>query len=66
MEEREINLIDLLVDIMLHWRGILVFMLIAGIAMGGFSYVRSGRNSGSAVSSKGSEEPLRHLQKEPI
>ena len=46
MEEREINLIDLLVDIMLHWRGILVFMLIAGIAMGGFSYVRSGRNSG--------------------
>lgn len=44
MEEREINLLDLMVDILLHWRGILVFMLIAGVAMGGFSYVRSSRS----------------------
>nr|WP_300842324.1 hypothetical protein [uncultured Acetatifactor sp.] len=56
MEEREINLIDLLVDIMLHWRGILVFMLIAGVVMGGFSYVRSGQNTGtSSPSSKGTD-----------
>lgn len=48
MEEREINLVDLLIDILLHWRGILVLMLAAGIAMGGFSYMRSWQNAGAA------------------
>ncbi|MGN0168947.1 MAG: hypothetical protein ACI4AB_12990 [Acetatifactor sp.] len=41
MEEREIDLIDLIADILSHWRGVLVCMLIGALLMGGFSYVRS-------------------------
>ena len=41
MAEREIDLIDLLVKILLKWRIILAWMLVGGILMGGFSYVRS-------------------------
>lgn len=41
MREREISLIDLLVEILLHWRMILVVMLLGGIVLGGFSYARS-------------------------
>lgn len=44
MEEREISLVDLMADILLHWRGIIALMLIGGILMGGFSYVRSARS----------------------
>lgn len=41
MAQREINLIDLLVKILLKWRTILVWILVGGTLMGGFSYVRS-------------------------
>lgn len=43
MQEREISLIDLLVEVLLRWRVLVVWMLIGGILMGGFSYVRSYR-----------------------
>lgn len=41
MREREINLIDLVVEIMLRWRVIIIWMLVGGILMGGLSYARS-------------------------
>lgn len=41
MKEREINLIDLMVEILLRWRMIIVWMLVGGLALGGFSYIRS-------------------------
>lgn len=44
MKEREINLLDLLVELLLHWRTVLVTMLIGGIVLGGFSYMRSLQN----------------------
>lgn len=71
MEEREINLLDLLIDILLHWRGFCIFMLVAGIAMGGFSYIRSSRATGTASKEKeleeeweNDEEYREHLEKE--
>lgn len=42
MEEREISLIDLLVEILLHWRMFIVWMVIGAVLLGAFSYVRSG------------------------
>ncbi len=42
MEEREISLIDLLVEILLHWRMFIVWMILGAILLGAFSYVRSG------------------------
>lgn len=45
MKEREISLVDLLVEILLRWRVIVVFMLVGGILLGTFSLVRSVRSS---------------------
>lgn len=44
MREREISLLDLLVELLLHWRMVLAAMLLGGIVLGGFSYVRSSQN----------------------
>lgn len=41
MEEREIDLLDMIADIMSHWKGILVALLIGAVLMGGLSYVKS-------------------------
>ena len=41
MEEREIDLIDLIADVLSHWRGILIAMVLGGIVLGGYSYVKS-------------------------
>ena len=34
MDEREVNLRDLLFEILLHWRSIIVWMLIGGVLSG--------------------------------
>lgn len=44
MEEREIDLLDMIADILSHWRGLLVAFIIGAVLMGGFSYVKSYRN----------------------
>ena len=41
MNEREISIVDLMVDILLHWRAFIIWMLIGAVALGAFSYVRS-------------------------
>ncbi len=41
MEERELSLADILADIMLHWRGIILMMLVGAILFGAISYMRS-------------------------
>lgn len=43
MKPREINLVDLFVEILLQWRKIIVFMLVGAILFAGFGYVRSQR-----------------------
>lgn len=44
MQEREIDLIDLITEILLHWRTIIVWMLVGGVMFGGVSYVHSVQN----------------------
>ena len=55
MEEREIDLLDMIADILSHWRGLLVALIIGAILMGGFSYVKSYRNVQSEQEAE--EEP---------
>lgn len=43
MKPREINLIDLFVEILLQWRRIIALMLVGAILFAGFGYVRSQR-----------------------
>lgn len=42
-EEKEIDLIDLLIEIMLHWRGLIIAFIIGGILLGGYSFMQSYR-----------------------
>ena len=51
MKQREIDLRDMIVDILFHWKGLLVIMIVGAVLMGGLSYVRSYRN-GSGNSGK--------------
>lgn len=44
MEEREIDLLDMIADILSHWKGILVALVIGAVLMGGLSYVKSYRS----------------------
>lgn len=59
MQEREINLIDLLIEILLRWRMMIVWMIVGGILLGAFSYVRSIQ---SAVTQKSELEQQNDLQ----
>lgn len=43
MKPREIDLVDLFVEILLQWRKIIVFMLVGAILFAGLGYVRSQR-----------------------
>ena len=45
MQEREINLLDLMVEVFLKWRVIVVWMVAGAVLLGVFSYVRSWRDS---------------------
>ena len=48
-EEREINLIDVLFDCLLHWRGIILFMLIGAVLAGAGGFAKSYLDSGSSI-----------------
>lgn len=41
MEEREINLFDLIADILAHWRSVLIAMIVGAVLLGAFGYVKS-------------------------
>lgn len=43
MKEREISLVDLIYEILLKWRMIIVFMVIGGLLLGGYSYLQSAK-----------------------
>lgn len=49
MKEREINLIDLIVEVLLKWRMFLIWMLCGAILLGGLSYVRSWKEYNAQV-----------------
>ena len=53
MAEREIDLVDLIVDILSHWRGLLISLLIGALLLGGFSYVRSYQRTREVQEEKG-------------
>ena len=64
MKEREISLVDLIVEILLRWRVIIIAMLVGGVLMGGLSYVKSYR---TAQMQKAQNEELKEqqIQEEP-
>lgn len=43
MQTREINLLDMIADILSHWRGLIVALVLGAILFGGASYTRSFR-----------------------
>lgn len=45
MQEKEIDIVDLIVEILLQWRKIIVAIILGAVVMGGFSYMQSYRTS---------------------
>lgn len=41
MQEREIDLLDMIADVLSHWRGLIVALVLGAVLLGGFSYMRS-------------------------
>ncbi len=61
MEEREIDLIDLMVEILYRWKGLILSMIICTLLLGGFGYYKSYREvkaaaAGTAVESETTPE----------
>lgn len=64
MREREISLLDLFVEVLLHWRMILVAMLLGGIMLGGFSYWRSRESQQTAEAQRRAIENQQDMSQE--
>lgn len=44
-DEREIDLLELIAEVLKHWKGMMLFMLIGAIAVGVFGYAKANYNS---------------------
>lgn len=63
MEEREIDLIDLMVEILYRWKGLVLGALIGAMLLGGFSYYKSMQAVKSAAyTSMPAEEAKEYLE----
>ena len=43
MQTREIDLLDMIADVLSHWRGMIVALVLGAVLLGGVSYTRSFR-----------------------
>lgn len=48
-DEREIDLLELIAEVLKHWKGMIFFMLIGAIAVGVFDYDKANYNAGKVV-----------------
>lgn len=55
-ENKEIDIIDLFVEILLHWKGLIIATLIGGLLLGGYSIYSSYKNNKAALAAKVAEE----------
>lgn len=58
MKEREIDLLDMIADILSHWRGLLIAIVLGAVLLGAFSYTRSYRNMQSQEVENTSEDEM--------
>lgn len=64
MREREVSLLDLVAEILLHWRTIIVWMLVGAVLMGGFSYVNSARSIAAQLRQEELKQQLQQKEEE--
>lgn len=55
-EEREIDLFDMFIEVLLHWRGLIIAMIIGGLVLGGYSLYGSYKANASAKAAKAAAE----------
>lgn len=55
-EEREIDLFDMFIEVLLHWRGLIIAMIIGGLVFGGYSLYGSYKANASAKAAKAAAE----------
>lgn len=64
MKEREISLIDLVLEMLSHWRGFIVAVVVGAILLGGFGYVKSYQNYKSQLALAEQEQEMDGLSEE--
>lgn len=45
MQTREIDLLDMIADVLSHWRGLIVALVLGAVLLGGGSYMRALRTA---------------------
>ncbi len=67
-DEREIDLVDLMIEVLLHWRGLIAALLIGGILLGGISCYQSykAKRSAEAASERAQAEYQELISKSEI
>lgn len=45
MQTREIDLLDMIADVLSHWRGLIIALVLGAVLLGGFSYMKSLRTA---------------------
>ncbi|MBR1649670.1 MAG: hypothetical protein IJ691_00730 [Lachnospiraceae bacterium] len=65
-EEREIDLFDMFIEVLLHWRGLIVAMIIGGLVLGGYSLYGSYKANALARAAKAAAEEQAALNAENI
>ena len=55
-EEREIDLFDMFIEVLLHWRGLIIAMVIGGLVLGGYSLYGSYKANALARAAKAAAE----------
>ena len=63
-EEREIDLFDMFIEVLLHWRGLIIAMVIGGLVFGGYSLYGSYKANASAKVAKAAAEEQAALNAE--
>lgn len=61
-DEREINLIDLLAEMLRHWKGAVVFLIIGAVAFGTYSYIKSSDAVNKSTDNQVVEKQDREIQ----
>lgn len=65
-EDKELDLKDLFVEVLIHWKGIIIAALIGGLVLGGYSYYSSYKENRIMTEKKAAAEAAKQSQEESV
>lgn len=71
-DEREIDLLDLLAEVLRHWKGTILFLLIGAVALGAYNYVKEQKEAAEILTAaetadqNAEETPMTYAEKKAV